>query len=135
MITITFQSFFEGKWVDRDNERYELYVVRNHKDILYIGISQSDIWDRWFGGFGRMKKNAGGYWYSTDTIGRNIIENMPDSLNWSIELWTLEDCIKLFGDKIKKMGFSIERSDIKDYEKLMIQELWPELNTTYNYGN
>jgi hypothetical protein len=44
MIELSFWDFHEGKY---DDEGYSLYIMKNGFDgILYIGISQLDIWSR-----------------------------------------------------------------------------------------
>jgi hypothetical protein len=51
---------------------------------------------------------------------------MPESMNWTIELWTAEDCIKLLsGDK--SLG-ALDPRDIRELEWLMIDRLHPALN-------
>jgi hypothetical protein len=132
MIEIPFGQFMDGKFED-GGKGYELYIVKRYNEILYVGISRANIWNRWFGGRGRIRKNAGGYWYSTDSIGSEIVENMPNSLCWMIELWTQEDCKKLFAADIINKGYhSSDRCDITVYEPMMIAKLSPSFNRTYN---
>jgi hypothetical protein len=130
MILLTFREFVKGEFEDGE-EYYELYVVKNAIEILYVGISQSGIWNRWFGGFGRMHQRESGCWYGYDDISKEIAENMPASLDWIVELWTTEDCMKMFEEKIKSAGFVADRLTIKDYEHWMIEKLRPELNIIF----
>jgi len=52
MIELDFVQFHEQHYRE---QRYELYVLKNGLgDILYIGISKSNIWERWFGWGGHM---------------------------------------------------------------------------------
>lgn len=47
MIEISFWDFHERKYDEKD---YCLYVMKNgFGGILYIGITEVDIWSRWFG--------------------------------------------------------------------------------------
>ena len=85
MITMTFSKFTNPDNFPDDDD-IELYVLRKSKKILYIGISESNVWNRWFGNRGRMYKNAGGYWNGSDTTSISIIQNMPASLRWNIDL-------------------------------------------------
>ena len=53
MIEITFLDFYEYKY--DTEEFYQLYVMKNGLDeILYIGISSQNIWNRWFGWTGHI---------------------------------------------------------------------------------
>ena len=131
MIEIPFGQFMDGNY-EEGGRGYELYIVKHSMDILYVGRSRQNIWDRWFGDFGRMRQYADGSWYFRDSISREIIDNMPKSLCWMIELWTREDCAKFFADKIKTLDFFADSCDITDYEPWMIQELHPKFNCTYN---
>src|SRR5687767_4685679 len=52
MIELDFQQFHDQQYRE---QRYELYMLKNGLgDILYIGISKNDIWERWFGWGGHM---------------------------------------------------------------------------------
>ena len=133
MITMSFGEFAKGKY-DTKNELHQLYVVIGDKDeVLYVGISKAGIWDRWFGWRGRMPKNGNGSWFPMDYISVEIVEHLPESLAWTIELWTLSDCLKLFTDVIKKIGYAPDRLDIGDCEKWMIEKRIPSLNVIHNY--
>ena len=143
MITMTFSKFANPDNFPDDDD-IELYVLRNSKKILYIGISESNVWNRWFGNRGRMYKNAGGHWNGSDTTSISIIQNMPASLRWNIDLWTLKDCLSFLGIKyISKNDFPNDwcfypngfgRYTIKDVEPKFIANLMPEYNGTYNHG-
>lgn len=131
MIAISFDKFARG---DYPPEEYELYVVRDGDSVRYVGISSSGIGHRWFGGqgWGHMFKTVGGQWYGYSSIGREIVSRMPESMNWTIELWTFDDCTELFREKIKQEGYCIERLTIKTYEPWMIRARKPALNCTHN---
>ena len=46
MIELSFCEFHDYKYREQG---YELYVMKNGLgDILYIGISTTDVWGRWF---------------------------------------------------------------------------------------
>ena len=126
MIELTFQNFHEQKY---DDAGYCLYIVKNGLgDVLYIGISEADVWTRWFGWGGHMTWD-GDVVYAESPIGVKIENHLPDSLSWNIQLWTLEDCMEFLGDFIPP---HVNRT-IQDIEPLMIKRLSPALNRTYNY--
>jgi len=125
MIEIDFESFHNQNYVE---EGYDLYVMKNGLgDVLYIGISNQNIWERWFGWNGHI------LWVDhviegNSAVGRKIVDHLPDSLKWKIQLWTLDDCVNLCRDelpttRIPNIGF---------IEPFMIQKLSPILNGSYN---
>lgn len=92
MIEITFKQFYEYTY---DEEGFhELYIMKNGLDeILYIGISNQNIWNRWFGMRGHILDN-GKFMSGESSVGKNVVNHLPDSWNWKIQLWTLDDCIE-----------------------------------------
>jgi hypothetical protein len=96
-------------------------------DVLYVGISKWNIWERWFGWNGHilwLDKLIGG----NTSVGQKIVDHLPDSLNWKIQLWTLEDCVNFCKDE-----FHIPPSPhITFIEPLMINKLSPILNVSCN---
>jgi len=126
MIEIDFQCFHDQGY---EEEGYDLYVMKNGPgDVLYVGISTQSIWDRWFGWNGHIVWE-GNIIYGTSAVGQKIEDHLPDSLQWRIQLWTLEDCIKLCKDELRATK---RQPDIKFMEPFMIQKLSPILNGTYN---
>ncbi len=94
-----------------------------------MGISANDIWERWFGWGGHMTWD-GNVIYGESPIGVKIESHLPDSLQWKIQLWSLEDCLEFCREELPN-GLS-EEITIQDLEPIMIQRLSPTLNTTYN---
>lgn len=89
MIELSLKEFYDQNYGD---EGYCLYVMKNDLgDVLYIGISTADIWSRWFGGTGHIPW-SGTMLYGNSTIGEKIVNHLPDSWTWKIQLWTLKDC-------------------------------------------
>lgn len=126
MIELSFKDFHEQKYYD---EGYSLYVIKNGLgDILYAGISIVDVWSRWFGWGGHMTWD-GNVIYGESPVGVKIENNLPNSLNWKIQLWTLEDCLLFCRNEL--LGNALEIT-IHDVEPIMIQKLSPVLNATYN---
>jgi hypothetical protein len=127
MIELTLSDFHEQKYED---EGYSLYIMKNGLgDVLYIGISDVDVWRRWFGWGGHMTWD-GNVIYGESTVGTKIENSLPDSLSWKIQLWTLEDCIDFLGKAIPPHN----ARTVKSIEPLMIRRLSPALNLTYNYN-
>ena len=124
MIELRFKDF-EGIYVD---DGYQLYVMKNGlDDVLYVGISRVDIWSRWFGFSGHMIWD-GKFVIGNSTIGQKIADHYPDSENWIIQLWLLEDCAKFCNNIVS----SEKRHTIQMLEPYMIQKLSPALNVHYN---
>jgi hypothetical protein len=129
MIELSFNDFHAQNYEDKG---FRLYIVKNGlSDILYIGISTMNVWKRWFGWGGHMTWD-GNVIYGESPIGVKIENHLPDSLNWTIQLWTLDDCIKLCTKEL--VGISSEIT-IHEVEPIMIQKLSPALNRTYNLTN
>jgi len=140
MITLTFSEFSNPDNFP-DDDAIELYVLRDKEKILYIGISKSNVWNRWFGNLGRMWTTSSGKWNTKDQVGLHIIENFPQSNEWEIDLLTLQDCLNFLEVEyvIGEYGFlfrpnSVFYFDIKDVEPKMIGKLHPFLNRIYNGG-
>jgi hypothetical protein len=91
MIEITFNDFHDYNYPD---EGYELYVMKNGLgDVLYVGISENNIWGRWFSFGGHMIWD-GRHIIGQSSVGEKIADHMPDSLDWKIQLWLLDDCVR-----------------------------------------
>ncbi len=127
MIELALYDFHKQNYEDNG---YCLYVVKNGlDDILYIGISDVDVWGRWFGWGGHMMWD-GNVIYGESAVGTKIENNLPDSLSWKIQLWTLNDCVDFLGKAIPPHN----ARTVKSIEPLMIRRLSPALNATYNYN-
>ena len=132
MVSVPLEQFMDA---DFDCNDYELYVLRGNSEILYVGISKANIWNRWFGGLGRMYQTAGGQWKAKDPVGATVVENMPHSLNWTIELWTTDDLRNLFSKELERIGFNPERCEVNTFEPWMILKLSPKLNRSHSGDN
>jgi hypothetical protein len=97
-------------------------------DILYIGISTVDIWERWFGWGGHITWD-GKVIYGESPVGVKIENHLPDSLNWKIQLWTLKGCIRFCA---KELPSDSSEVTIHDLEPIMIKKMSPALNVTHN---
>jgi hypothetical protein len=132
MISVRFEEFMNGEYDNKD-EAHELYVLKNESLVLYVGISTRNIWERWFGSISsHLVRNYYGEWFSTSDAGRAVLENMPVSNDWTIELWTLQDCIDFLGERFARANKSA--LSIRYVEPYMIGKLRPSLNVIYaNY--
>ena len=130
MIELTFSAFLHG---DYEDQGYELYLVRDAEQIMYIGISSVSVWDRWFSNLGsHMLVLPNGRLRGNSIIGEAIARRLPDSLDWKIELWTKEDCINALQDEISSLGFRFpENMSLYDLEALLIKKLAPYYNATH----
>jgi hypothetical protein len=125
MVEIDFETFHNQDFVE---EGYDLYVMKNgFGDTLYVGISKQSIWTRWFGWNGHILWSED-LIEGTTAVGRKIVDHLPDSLQWKIQLWTLEDCVTFCKDVLPTSSFS----GIEFAEPYMIQKLSPILNGSYN---
>lgn len=126
MVEITFREFFEYRY--RDDEFFELYVMKNGLDEnLYVGISSQNVWNRWFGWSGHITVGDK-FLVGESEIGRKVVDHLPNSWGWKIQLWTLDDCVEFCADALNPLG----RYNIKLLEPMVIQKLRPSLNCTYN---
>jgi len=84
MIEITFKNFFEYKY--SHEEFHELYIMKNGLDeVLYIGISEQNIWNRWFGFNGHIR-DGGNFLQGRSSVGEKVVDYLPDSWDWKIQL-------------------------------------------------
>jgi hypothetical protein len=126
MIEMTFLEFHEQQY---DAQPFCLYVVKNaSKDVLYVGISENDIWERWFGWGGHMTWDSNVI-YGESPVGLKIENHLPDSFQWEIQLWTLQDCLVFCRGELPS---DTSELIVKDLEPIMIRKLSPALNGTYN---
>ena len=132
MVRLRFETFMSGEYDNKD-EAHELYVLKNESRVLYVGISIWNLWDRWFGGISsHLVRNYYGEWFGTSDVGRAVIENMPASNDWIMELWTLQDCIDFLDSRFE--GANHSALTIKYIEPFMIRKLKPSFNVIYaNY--
>ena len=125
MRALTLREFYEGTKTDPRERREDLYVVRDDRgQVLYVGISERGIWSRWFGQRGRMRRLSGGRWFGFDSVAQAVIDNMPQSWDWTIELWTPQECAEALG--IEPRG-AYERYELMGLEARMTDLLQPQL--------
>jgi hypothetical protein len=132
MKSLKISDFYTGLFVD---EGYELYLVKDIEGLLmYIGISRDSVWHRWFGGGpSHMDANPEGKVYGKSYFGEVIERRFPHSWNWTIELWTKEECLSVCKDNFS--GRDPAKITIESIEPYMIAKLEPLYNVTHGGGH
>jgi hypothetical protein len=138
MIKITITDLLNGFTEDPDaQDLHSLYLIRDGDVVFYVGKSENVI-DRLLGHLGLGNWGwAGG----SDSLVRLIEANLPQSLNWQIELLTVEDCKPYITDGLQLRDpssakgitlFFIWERNIKLCEQCLIAHYHPCLNIIYN---
>lgn len=126
MIELRFDDFYQQNF---EGEGFCLYVMKNRRgDVLYVGISTADAWSRWFSAAGHIPW-SGTTLYGKSTIGEKLVNHLPDSWGWKIQLWTLQDCIDFCGDDIP----SRNSRTIRAIEPIMIKKLSPVIKVSITF--
>jgi hypothetical protein len=133
MIELSFKDFHDQSY---DDDSYCLYVMKNRLgNVLYVGVSTADVWSRWFGGTGHIPW-SGTMLYGNSTIGEKIVNHLPDSWVWKIQLWTLKDCLTFCEMELPDAAFKMTAGEyndaVHDVEACMIRRLSPALNRHLN---
>lgn len=145
MIMYKIKDFLSSeKEIDYEDNDLEVYVVRNNEEILYVGMAKHGIYRRWFIDPGHHiylnKNNLPIRGYSK--IGNRIMDDLPRSMDWEIDLWSIKDLLLFFNKDYrienKKMridcfytGLDFECS-LKYIEGYLIVYLNPLLNIIGN---
>jgi hypothetical protein len=132
VIAITFYDFYHRNY---KKGNFSLYVLRDGKTVLYVGISKVDIWDRWFGNLTPhmevFKTEKHQVFRGNTRAGRSVAENYPESIKWTVELWTVDDC------KEYLLSFGVDKtylSDLLSVEREMIRQRKPLYNVQNSVG-
>jgi hypothetical protein len=122
---IGFGQFLDNKYKEG---KHNLYIVWLGNQALYVGIAKDHIRGRWLNRSGQSHMyfaqkysgtREGGSWVGLSTIGRVIQRNLPESLQWTIELRHYS-------------VFSWSKNEqLEDAERRLIGELRPLFNVTY----
>jgi len=100
-ITI-FDFYYNFSELIEKNFHPNLYIISNEKNCLYVGISKSNVWNRWFStNSPHIYNYPKGKWTGESTIGQIVVNNQPMSLNWKIDL--REYNLRLLEDIEKKL--------------------------------
>lgn len=127
MIEISFSDFAKQNF---DDAGFNLYIVKNGTgDPLYIGISTIAIWDRWFTGINPHISRYNPH-FAPSSIGQKILDHLPESRQWKIQLFTFDDCLEYCKTNL---GMKFKGTPSLGWlEKFIIQDLRPVLNSANN---
>ena len=126
MLEIDFERFHNQEYRKKG---FTLYVMKNGAgDTLYVGISSRGIWDRWFGWNGHIVWEGKSI-YGNSPVGQKIVDHLPDSLKWKIQLWTDEDCVRFCKNALPPNKAFHTANYL---EPFIIQRLSPILNEIHN---
>jgi hypothetical protein len=124
--------FSNGWYEDGD---HSIYVIRHlGGQVLYVGMSRDNIWNRWFYGcHAHIITNYYGEWFPGSSIGRYIIGNLPEANDYTVELWDVDECVDFCQDYIQNSPYkNVKRWDVDKAEIVMIKKLSPALNVMHN---
>ncbi len=125
MIKLTLQE----AWARQNNTTgHALYLYRNGETVLYVGVSSTPL--------ERLRQHL--MPSNSTPIGKAIREQFPDSLQWALEILSLDECqaiareyspehYKAFRKKNKRMDWVWELA-----EKALIIQHRPPYNTVHN---
>jgi hypothetical protein len=152
MIVLTLKQFAESYDDFMEKDIYDdkkLYTIRNDERILYIGVSEKTIYERWF-----LQRNSHlvlGYedcfTGANSKIGIVIGESLPVSYGWNIDLWGIKGLLEfleiehIWDEETREYrvpreddGLLVRRCPIKYLESFMIRYLFPRYNSMGNNG-
>lgn len=108
-----------------------IYVIRDGETIFYVGQSVDPVY--------RIQQHLGYERQPASRIGRLILANEPESDEWIVECYQLEDCRPIFekhvefpDEQLRKFLVNFACTDVQRAESYMINALHPCLNSTFN---
>lgn len=110
----------------------QIYVVRDSDVIFYVGRSVDP--------FSRIYQHMGYERKLPTNLGRLILDNQPESDEWTFECYSLKDCGSIirqslpqgWDEGMKEAMIKICENNASKAEGCMIQALNPCLNTLHN---
>lgn len=99
MLSITLQDLLQGR-EDHQTQDHFLYSIRDGETLFYIGQTKNDPKERLFTHIFAHRNRR-----KQSNVGVFILQNLPTSLNWVIDLYTLKDCEPIlirFFERIEK---------------------------------
>lgn len=135
MRSLTIEQVYRGEGFDPDH-RYRVYVIRDGEVNFYVGQSQDPYWRLWEH-LGRGDRGI----LSLSPVGELIRRHLPTSWSWSMDLYTLEDCLP-FVQQYKAGEFAwykqyledilVEKFIVDTAESALIVACRPYLNVSRN---
>lgn len=104
--------------------RTVVYIVRDNDFVIYVGKTTTGVSTR-------LQSHCGcgeWGWSGEDSLGCFIRENKPDSDNWKVDIYTVDDCISELRSEKPYYKFF----DIDDAEQYFIHLHNPALNIVHN---
>ena len=123
MIIVTIADILSEKAYDCELPDHCIYRVRDGDLVLYVGKTKVGITERILGHMGQGPST-----WLTSQLGSVILDNLPESRAWQVDMLTLDDCWEL----TKK---HVPYFDIDDAEQALIWENGPCLNYINNTDN
>jgi hypothetical protein len=122
MLTITVDDVLNDKLPDSGWGKFRIYVFRDQDFILYVGKTEQNIIDR-------IEEHLGLSSHREEShVGQLVVDNLPHSLEWCIDLLTLDDC-----EPVVQHHFAVtHNADVRLTEQAMIREYSPPLNRESN---
>lgn len=101
-----------------------IYVIRTDGTVFYVGKASVGVFKRF-----RQHLQSNNT-LRPSSIGATIIVNLPDSLAWTFEAYTLKECFSLEGRKMPRKDLleMLLSSYIDEAETFMIHHLQPCIN-------
>lgn len=125
MITLTIQEAMNSK---EKTQGHCIYFYRDKDAPLYIGRSIHPC--------ERLREHLGETLLHPlpDTVGSTILENMPESLEWAVEIWEIQEMRPdLYQEALKTGSLTQLANDLEDF---IIGHMKPHLNAKgHNYHN
>jgi len=122
MITIPLRELVSVDWEEPDEkpwpENRPVYVIRDGETVFYVGRTSQGISYRVGEHLGLWGRTPG----APSEVGRLILENMPESGSWQVDLMTRRDCHDEY----------LRDPDASTAERAMIRKLRPCLNRQSN---
>jgi len=122
MITYKLAEFIDG---EVDECGATVYVVRDGEVVLYVGKAEAGIKERWCYSRHPHITTTGWGWAALSRIGFEIVNNLPRSRDWQIDLYTAEECADRIIQHYPYYG-GIRATEYA--ELVLIQDLRPRLN-------
>jgi hypothetical protein len=126
MVSATIREILDGYETPDIDKPFCIYVVKNGDDIFYVGQSRVGVEYRFLSHLGKGDPRSP----YPDHLGNIIIDNMPDSANWTVEFMTMQDC----AEYIRKWFphyHDQTRWDVDNAEQALIHEFEPYCNVMH----
>lgn len=108
---------------DLGGRRLRMYLFRGaNAECLYFGISRRNLYER-------LSEHLGldGFRGNISAVGRFILSSRPQSEDWTIELYRMDEWLHLVAE------FHRKHVSLEDVERYAIHHLRPRFNVVDNY--